>query len=371
MRILFLTPWYPDEKSTNSGAFIRSQAVALTREHEVIVISSKVDYSKFSVSSFTVQESTYAQVREFRVAIKKSLPLYNQVNHLLITCWLTWRIARTYKPDMIHACIGFPGAIWGWVTSKIFGCPFIYFEHTRMENNFRSFFHKRVTLFSVKRAWLRVAVSSRLASEMEVLIKRPVQVVPNIVEVVRFKNVDPSILRVPQLGFLGGMNTSVKGLDVLLKSLVGIPSEFVLHIGGTGSLENEYKALASSLGLEKKCKFYGFIPYLEVPKFMAGLHFLICSSRYETFNVALVEAMASGLPVVATKCGGPQDFVNETNGVLTEVDNEESLRDGVSWMMKHYSSFDRNAIRQFATDNFSAENVFKRMTYVYSMNTGN
>lgn len=365
MRVLLLTPWYPDDKSPNSGAFIRSQALALSKDHEVVVISSKVNYSKFSFCSFEIKEGCDSRIKEYSIQINRSLPGYNQLNYLVISFLFTCVIARKFKPQVVHSNIGFPGGIWGWAVSKTFSCLFVFTEHTRIINNFRSFFHKRLTLFSVRRAHYCIAVSSSLATEMELWLDRSVLVIPNIVEVDRFKSIEPTDNKIPQIGFLGGMNTSVKGLDILLKSLAGIQQEFVLHIGGTGMLKAEYESLAASLGLSEKCKFYGFIPYDQVPNFMSRLHFFVCSSRYETFNVALAEAMACGLPVIATKCGGPQDFVNDVNGILVEVNDENKLREGMIWMFGNYNSFNKNEIKQFVINNFSSDKFLDRIESPY------
>ena len=63
--------------------------------------------------------------------------------------------------------------------------------------------------------------------------------------------------------------------------------------------------------------------------------------------MAYIEAMAAGLPVIATSCGGPEDFVNESNGILIEVDNHEELTKALLYMYKNSdntigSNFKRN-----------------------------
>ncbi|HEY9045196.1 MAG TPA: glycosyltransferase, partial [Ohtaekwangia sp.] len=138
-----------------------------------------------------------------------------------------------------------------------------------------------------------------------------------------------------------------------------------LHIGGTGSLENEYKKLAKELGIESKCKFYGFVPYASIPQWMEQLHFFVCSSRYETFCVALVEAMATGMPVVSTRCGGPEDFVNDSNGLLVTNENIEALGEGIHKMMQQHTSYDAQAIASYARDNFSRQSFLMRIEKLY------
>jgi len=359
-----LTPWYPDEANPNAGIFIRDQARALSKENDVAVIAAKVDYSKSSFLSYKVKKSSTAGVSEYSISICKSLPFYNQINQLLITCRQSWLIAKEFKPDIIHASIGYPGAIWGWILGKLLDKPYVFTEHTRITNNFRSVFHKELTLFGMKRAMATMAVGSTLATEIRSFTLRKVIVVPNIVDVEKFDRAKRSSEIIPQIGFLGGLNTNVKGLDILLKAMAGSGREFVLHIGGRGSLLDEYKAMALALGIDSKCRFYGFIDPSKLPEFMSRLHFFVCSSRYETFCVSLIEAMASGLPVVSTKCGGPEDFVNEGNGMMCERENPEALRLTIERMTVERTNYSESSLRNFA-GHFSASNVVTQLYKIY------
>jgi L-malate glycosyltransferase len=366
MKILMLTSWYPDRLSSNSGIFIQNQARALAKEHEVTVISAKVDYKKFGLCSFELEETNAELVREFRIIIRRSLPLYNQLNHLLITYFVSRKIVLRNRPEIIHASVGFPGAFLGLLLAKLLRCPFIFTEHTRVSNNFRSSFHKLVTLFALRRADKLVAVSSALAGELKKWSGQEVTIVPNMIYDSQFAQVRISSGEVPQIGFLGGMNTDVKGLDILMKALAVIDQDFVFHIGGTGSREGGYRALATDLKIADKCRFYGFIQPADLPAFMAKLNFFVCSSRYETFCVALIEAMASGLPVVSTRCGGPEDFINSTNGILCDKESVTNLSEAVLWMMKNYTTFNSDLIRRYVSERFSPDAFVRQMTGIYS-----
>lgn len=371
MKILMVTPWYPDDRNPNSGVFIRTQAQALTQAgHEVIVISSKINYSSFGIFSCTIQHSITEGVQEYRVAIRKSFPMYNQLNMLLVSLRHSRKIGRAFKPDIIHASIGYPGAFWGWALGKALGIPFIITEHTRIVNNFRSRFHRQLTLFGLKRAKGIIAVSRSLAKEIESYVKKEVIVIPNTIDVSRFKNLSSSAAPIPQIGFLGGMNTPVKGLDILLQALAKTTTECMVHIGGSGILLQQYKQLAITLNITDKCRFYGFIPYDDVPSFIARMNFLVCSSRYETFCVSLIETMACGKPVVATRCGGPEEFVTAENGILVDKENPEKLAEALTWMMAHCREYDEAGIKRYVNERFSEPAFAARIASVYEQVAG-
>lgn len=367
MKILFLTPWYPDENNSFHGIFVRDQAVAAKQQHEVWLISSKIDYSKFGIFSSEVKESEFHGVKEFRIKIKKSLPIFNQLNFFLLTVWHTWQLTSSFNPDIIHGNIGYPGGFWAWCTGKILNKPFIVTEHTRIYNNFRTKIHRWLSIFSLKRASAIVSVSPWHANEIAALLSIQPVVIPNIVRFENFENIKPSLpsQRV-QFGFLGSMNTDVKGLDLLLKAVSSIQQDFTLHVGGDGVLLEGYRAMAREFGITEKCIFYGRLTPEQVPSFMSRLHFFVSASRSETFGISIVEAMAAGLPVVATKSGGPQEFVCQENGILVLKESAEELRSGIERMLDQYKTYSPEAIRKFVKDRYSANAFLSRICNVYN-----
>ena len=366
MRILLLTPWYPNEENPGAGVFIKSQVKALSAHHTVSVISSVVDYENFSFSSIALQESSDQNVQEFRIVVKKSFPIFNQLNYLWLLISSSLKIAREFRPDIIHAHVGYPSAFWAWSLSVILKVPFVLTEHTRPSNNFRSYIHKWLTVFGMKRASALVAVSKMLANEVNQFVKQDMVVVPNIVETERFDVAPYPESKITHIGFLGTLNQPVKGLDILLRALAHLKTNFVLHVGGSGKLLQSYKALATELGIEKKCIFYGFVLPKEVPAFMSRLHFFVCASRSETFCVALAEAMAAGRAVVSTRCGGPEEFVDESNGMLVNVEDVTSLQHGIEQMILNYKNYNSTSISRSVNERFSEASFLLRIEAVYS-----
>ncbi len=366
MRILLLTPWYPNEKNPCAGVFIKSQAKALSAHHTVSVISSVVDYSNFAFSSFALQENSDQNVQVYRIVVKKSFPIFNQLNYLWLLVSASLKIAKQFRPDIIHAHVGYPSAFWAWSLSRLLKVPFVLTEHTRPSNNFRSFIHKGLTVFGMKRASVLVAVSKMLANEVNQFVKRDIVVVPNIVETERFEVVPFQESVITQIGFLGTLNQPVKGLDILLRAVADLKTNFVLHVGGSGKLLQSYKALATELGIEQKCSFYGFVLPMDVPAFMSRLHFFVCASRSETFCVALAEAMAAGRPVVSTRCGGPQEFVDDSNGMLVAVGDVDALTNGINKMISHHSTYSQQLLREQIEVRFSSASFLTQMEKIYS-----
>ncbi|MBS1682688.1 MAG: glycosyltransferase [Bacteroidetes bacterium] len=362
MKLLFLTPWYPDARIKNHGVFVREQAVALGSVHEVVVISAKIDYQNFGLCSYQFTESVFGNVKEYRLVIKRSLPIYNQLNYFFISRKIALKIAKYFQPDVVHGNIGYPGAFWSWLVSNRLRKPLVITEHTFVQNNFRSNVHKQLTLFSLRKANAVIAVSNSLASTIEKYAQVKAQVIPNIVEASRF-SIEPFPKGKTAIGFVGGLSSPkhVKGLDTLLRVLSQVKKDFVLHVAGDGALMNEYQTRARELSMFEKCKFYGFVDYERIPSFMNQLHFFVNTSRFETFGISIVEAMASGLPVVCFDNGGPGDFVNSSNGILVENQNEEKLKEAIEWMIDNYEGFNREVIRKVMIEKFSREEFIHKM----------
>ncbi|MFZ9981172.1 MAG: glycosyltransferase [Cyclobacteriaceae bacterium] len=367
MKILFLTPWYPDAQQPGHGIFIRDQVRAIVAVgHEVRVIKVKVDYSRSGLLSCKKEIISDGAVTEMHLNIASSFRVFNQVNFFMVCFLESLRVVQSFRPDVIHGNIGYPGAFWSWITSKYCKLPVVLTEHTLLHNNFRSKVHKWFTINFIRKMDQVITVSNHSASIIEKWTGvRPV-VIPNIVDLTLFRSIhsfpDTAIV---QMGFLGN-GFKKKGLDTLFSSLVGINMPFRLFIGGIDEKElNTYKEMAHLFRLQDKVEFVGFVPKQEVPGFMSRLHFFVSPSVFESFGVAIAEAMACGLPVVCTDSGGPGDFVNKENGILVPVGDSDALRNALLTMFRNYAVYDREAIRLSIVSRFSAYRIADEITGVY------
>jgi len=123
-----------------------------------------------------------------------------------------------------------------------------------------------------------------------------------------------------------------KAYEVLLKAArAALDREprlhFVIAGEGSGRLQEELVTLRRELGLEEKVSFLGWTP--DVATVLRNLDVFALSSRTEGFSIACIEAMACGVPVVATRSGGPQQILDEHCGVLVPTDDPAALAAGI------------------------------------------
>jgi GalNAc-alpha-(1->4)-GalNAc-alpha-(1->3)-diNAcBac-PP-undecaprenol alpha-1,4-N-acetyl-D-galactosaminyltransferase len=133
-----------------------------------------------------------------------------------------------------------------------------------------------------------------------------------------------------------GKLTPQKGFDLLIKAFAQICDahpEWTLTIFGEGEMRVELENLISQLGLEEQVYMPGVVKNIDAHLRKADI--FVLASRFEGFPVALCEAMACGVPVIATDClSGPREIVHDgTDGLLVVPENVDALAVGLDLLM--------------------------------------
>lgn len=147
-----------------------------------------------------------------------------------------------------------------------------------------------------------------------------VEIVENGVDPQRFSFAEPrEEANAPvQLCFLGRL-VSWKGVDILLTAFARLPDTCAeLNIVGDGSERRSLEALAERLGISQRVRFHGFVPQRECASLLEKMTFLVLPSLYECGGAVVLEAMAKGLPVIASNWGGPADYIDDSTGLLVD-----------------------------------------------------
>lgn len=133
--------------------------------------------------------------------------------------------------------------------------------------------------------------------------------------------------RVPIAAFTGDIRINRKNLDTVLKALVQVPELHLVVLGSTDG--SPYPQMASQLGLDNRVHFLGF--RRDVSEILKAVDLFVFPSRYEACTLALLEAMATGLPVVtATSTGGAEIVTPECGVVLPDCENIQGLAQALS-----------------------------------------
>jgi len=113
----------------------------------------------------------------------------------------------------------------------------------------------------------------------------------------------PGVLKIGMVGRL----VSAKDVVTLIKMISSLGLGFELHLAGDGELREVLEVKAVELNVQDQVFFHGQLN--DIPKFLSGLDVYVQSSNWEGFGLAVVEAMASGLPCIATNVAGLNEIV--------------------------------------------------------------
>jgi glycosyltransferase involved in cell wall biosynthesis len=283
-------------------------------------------------------------------------------------------LARFGRPDVIHAHNLNPAGLLAHRISKESKIPYVVTEHS-------TFFARGLvpqTLIGLLRkaaegADTIAAVSPQLGKLVEVQLKLDpghIRWVPNVI--------DPFVATAPaatRSSHRSGFEFLSVGNLIPIKNHAGLlhafhnafaeDSRVTLRIGGDGPLETELRALSSKLGLENQVTFLGRLSREQVTEELDRCDALVLPSTIETFGVVLIEALVRGRPVVATRCGGPEAFVGEDDGLVVAADNVGELSQALITMKDRAASYDSARLRSSALARFGPEKLVVNLTELY------
>jgi glycosyltransferase involved in cell wall biosynthesis len=142
-----------------------------------------------------------------------------------------------------------------------------------------------------------------------------------------------------------------KRLDMAFKAIHKLINEGMdihLDIIGDGFYENIYKQKCTEEGMEEYVSFLGRKNKEGIAKIFLSEHALLISSELESFAIPGIEALASGLPVISTACGGPKDFITDKTGVLTKVNDIDDIAKGIKKVYKNYNKYKKEDLEKMA-----------------------
>jgi D-inositol-3-phosphate glycosyltransferase len=174
----------------------------------------------------------------------------------------------------------------------------------------------------------------------------------------------------PMLLFVGRLD-AIKDLDLLLASVARMRTDAVLHIVGgdpDGDPElDRLRALASDLGIAERVRFPGAVAQRDLPDYYRAADALVVTSRYESFGLAAVEALASGLPVVAAQVGGlPSIITHGENGLLVRWRCPEAFAEQFDLLLEDTALRERlSATARPSVERFSWERIGDEVRALY------
>jgi glycosyltransferase involved in cell wall biosynthesis len=376
MHVLTIPSSYPHAAVPYSGVFYKEQAEAVRCNGVQVGVIAPIRRSvRTLVGNTTRAHPQHNQLPTYlyEYFAFPRLAKINDYRHIKIGISLYREYERRHgTPDLIHAHSAILAGELARKISALTGCRYIVTEHSSSFGlNLLTERELRIAQNVFARAKNLIAVSSSLCRDIEYKIpttKGRWQCIPNSVDGSFFQKRSLGGVNKEKFSFLtiSDLNKN-KDVESVLYALASVDKKlrFELNIGGQGQEYERLQKLTKTLDLGDKVRFLGYLTRTEVSRALQECDAFILNSRYETFGVVLIEALAHGKPVIATACGGPQDIVRSGNGILVPVGDPASLGEAMKRMYALRNQFDPEWIRMDCLNRYGRDNIARSVISIY------
>jgi len=371
-KILFLPRWYPADSDRQNGVFIQKHAQAAALHNEVVAL-----YAEPSKTKKAIEENRKGNLSEVIVYYRSSF--FKPINVLLYARALFrgWKhiMQSGFLPDICHVHVLNRPALLALGLKWRKGIPYLISEHWSgyVTGKFeqRGLVSGLFTAFAIKQAKMVIVVSETLkAGMLKCGLHADYRIVPNVVEVL--PDAWKTNLPADKFRFLvvADLRDDIKNISGIIRAFATVyknDEQTELVIAGDGADRAMLESLARKEVLP--VSFKGRLTNKEVLQVIPTAHVLLINSNIETFSVVTLEAIFSGRPVISTRCGGPEQFINEQNGILIEKKNEAQLADAMRKMKLNYSSYQPETVKDSVSDsgNYSVIGIASFLKKLYEV----
>lgn len=369
LKVIFVSKAYPSEVDIQNGVFIKKHAKAASLYTDV-----KVVYIITSDENKTARNLITDSFEEIIIYTKKSNKVVNFINRKKAYNSILKELENTWgKPDIIHGNIFLRGTFDALQISKKYKVPFVISTHwsgfVNGEYQKMSFFRKYLFRKVAKQASIITSVSSFLAKNVENLFGvRPI-IIENIVETQEQESfsLDTKFITALVVADLRDRIKNISSVIEVVSQLKSSHPTFRLNIVGDGPDKAKLISLSEQLGvLNSGVFFLGRKTNEEVLKEIQKSTFCIVNSNIETFSVFTLESIFSGKPVIATKCGGPEEFITAANGILINKNNNNELKSAITYLIQNSDTYSIDKVKSSIQFDFSESAIGKKLFLLYN-----
>jgi glycosyltransferase involved in cell wall biosynthesis len=373
IKVLVIPGWYPSKRSPQNGDFIKYQTDML--RHEGLTI----DLVHADISIQNYQNLLSPNTPNYIVGKHEFTSRYWSIPRRGNTGMNSWRkkfvlevlkyIDQIGSPDIIHAHT----YLGGWVAMEIkqqLDIPYIITEHsTQVLEGRLSSSHNEIASDAYRHADAVVAVGQALADVINTKYGTETRVIPNFINTDLFnipehKSGPSDKLELIAIGDL----IKRKDFDKLIKACKQLQVSYHLSIVGDGPEKAALIQMVKSANVD--VTFLGRQSQKEISELLKQAHLLVHPSTSETFGIILIEAMASGVPVVSFNNGGAEDIIRPNTGVLLNNNGESDLTTAIESVYNNYTDYKPKDIRQVVIDRFSSTAIAPQLIELYTSLTG-
>lgn len=379
MKSLWIASWYPNRYSPLNGDFIQRMAIATQSYCKLAVLS--VAEGAVADVELEVRSGHFLEVLVYVPVMSTThgffaVPRAIRAGRHLKAYWKGVRYVLKHfgKPDILHLHVIFPAGLFVLFLRFWLNIPFLITEHW---SGFRKinweklrWYHKLLGRLCTSFGMYTLPVSPALAADMQNLgFFGRYAVLPNVVDIFQFKplKVKPEE---PRFRFIHVSNqvNEVKNITGILDGVRLLAKErqdFELCFIGDGPDREMLEEKAEADGLNQIVAFLGELEHVRVSQQMQRADTLLMFSNYENLPCVILEALATGLPVIATETGGIKDWVTPGKGYLVKPGDKAGLIAAMKKVMDNRKGFDPEFIRSEVAEKCSYDTVGRKISALY------
>ena len=373
MKVLFVTRGFPSEREIMVGNYEAVQAKALAAKGlDVSVMAMRWKPTRYlffnnrishrEVDGIDIYEFIYVSVSErFRFLRRFCSPMSHGFRKTF-----NKYLKEKGLPDIVHAHI----VLYAYNTLFLkteYNLPFVITEHWTLMNTGNVSKEVEEMSIAYRFADRVICVSQALADSLKNNFQINSIVIHNMVSDSFFKSAR-ILSNDNHFTFIAiGAFRKNKGFDILIDAFANgrFPENVCLNIVGDGEERELVESKIRKYQLSNQVKLLGTKSPDEVNDLLCHSDCFVLSSRLETFAIVVIEAMAKGLPVIATRSGGPETFLQHEHGILVDKENVKELSDAMKYMVLHYTDYNSKQIRKYCYDHFSQDVIANQIVCVY------
>lgn len=386
MNIVIIPAFFKTKSRSTLGSFFLEQARALQQKGHSVTILYCDTYSIKCVKDWLIYDEEKEEIIDgIRIYRNKTFcPLKHGIEgHRKAFSRGIQRLYTQYmredRPDIIHAHC----CVWaGYAAMKLseqIGVPYVVTEHATLFQLHRDEISSRnnAIIQQVYQRAARVICVSKAFARLIESYRSDIDVIGNVVNCDTF--IPPQVSKNHnEIRFLTvcymeeEAQLYKKGMDILIQAWAEINRRNMnvkLVIGGGGKAVQKVVEWTKEYHVTDSVEFLGALNREQVVEQMQMCDCFVLPSRYETFGVVYIEAMACGKPVIAVANGGPDDFVKDFNGMLIKPDAEE-LMQAIGEMierLKVRSYYHQEEIANYIKSEFSYDSIAGKLEVIYKM----
>ena len=375
MNILVIPTWYPSGKDKLMGNYHKEFCEALAQNKDVYVNMLFIERERLNnpIKYLFMPKSDVIEEQGYKTYIKRMLNVEPisfdwQLKRYVKVLDKAFKkyLKENPKPDIIHAMVTLPAGFAACKIGEKYNIPVVVTEHSSYFKRFFEGKNKEYGAYVLKHSKF-TTVSKFMADYMK-KYTNDCEVLPNVVNTNIFKNERKNIkgLKLITVSALR-QGKRIDDIFAALKILVEENSNLnpTLTVVGDGFFEDYYKNKCHELGMDNYVNFVGRKTKEEIAEILSEHNIFVIASSKETFCIPGVEALASGLPVVSTKCLGPEEYITKKCGKLVDVGDVKGLANAIMYVYNHLKDYDVKNLRKIA-ERYSRKNIVNTALNIYN-----